>query len=180
MASNPSNPNGANQYNLDPRQKMCWEFYINPKSETFGSARASAMKAGYEEEYANQITTSEWFIVKLRRLNMLGKAEKVLDDMLTMPVLVVDKFGNERKKKSVEDEDDMDDEEQELITRTDPALVKIKQDTAKFLAERLGKDDGYSTRSELTAKDGEQISLGVVMLPPRNTTVEEIEDDTTA
>lgn len=170
-----TNPNGANQYLLDPRQKKCWEYYISPSSETFASARASAIKAGYEVDYADQITTAEWFLGRLRRLNMLSKAEKVLEDMLTLPVLVVDKWGNERRKKRTEDEDeeDMDEEDSELVTKTDPALVKIKQDTAKFLAERLGKDDGYSSRSEVTAKDGEDFALGVVMLPTKNTTVED-------
>jgi len=79
---NKSNPNGANQYLLDPRQKLCWELYVNPKSETFGNAMQSAIKAGYEESTANQITVEPWFLGRLRRLNMLGKAEKVLDEAL--------------------------------------------------------------------------------------------------
>lgn len=131
-----TNPNGANQFLLDPRQNECWKFYIDPTSESFGSARQSAMRAGYEEEYANQITTSEWFIVKLRRLNMLNKAEKVLDE--TLDLVTMTKKGN------------------------DSGLLKIKQDTAKFLAERLGKGDGYSTRNEITGANGEKLELSVV------------------
>lgn len=142
-----TNPNGANQYQMDPRQKLCWELYINPKSETFSNAYQSAMKAGYEEATAAQITTLNWFMEKCRRVNMLNKAEKVLDEMLEMPVLVnkIKGYG----------------EDKEMVVKTEPALVKIKQDTAKFVAERLGKDDGYSTRNELTGKDGERLNEGL-------------------
>lgn len=146
-----SNPNGANQYNLDPRQKLCWESYINPRSETFGNATQSALKAGYEENYARTITVTEWFVVKVRRLNLLGKAEKVLEEMIDMNTLTVVEVNGEQ------------------IIKNDPALSKIKQDTAKFIAERVGKDEGYSTRSELTGANGDQVNLGVIMLPPKET-----------
>jgi len=142
-----TNPNGANQYQLDPRQKMCWDFYINPKSETFSNAYKSALKAGYEESTALQITTEKWFTERVRRNNMLSKAEKVLDEMLEMPIEVLEWEGRG--------------EEAEQIVVTNPALVKVKQDTAKFVAERLGKDDGYSTRNEVTGKDGERLVEGL-------------------
>lgn len=131
-----SNPNNANQYVLDPRQKLCWDLYVNPKSKYFGNAYQAAQYVGYEESYAATITTQDWFKEKVRRLNMLSKSEKVLDEMLEMTVEQVKVVG-----------------ESEVVV-VDPSLVKIKQDTAKFLAERLGKDEGYSTRSELTGKDG--------------------------
>ena len=132
MKNKPSNPNNANQYQLDPRQKLCWENYINPKSETFGNAYQSAMKAGYEEGTAAQITTVDWFIEKRRRLNMLSKAEKVLDETLELDTL---------DEKGIHN----------------PSLLKIKQDSAKFVAERIGKDEGYSTRTEQTGKDGKDL-----------------------
>jgi endo-1,4-beta-mannosidase len=138
-----TNPNGANQYIFDPRQKLCWDIYINPKSKTFGNAYQSAVEVGYTESSAARITTEAWFAEKLRRLNMLGKAEKVLDEMLEMPVDIqkVEGYG----------------EDKELVIKTEPALVKIKQDTAKFIADRLGKDEGYSQRTELTAKGGDRL-----------------------
>ena len=136
-----TNPYGSNQYMLDPRQKLCWDSYINPKSETFGNATQSAVKAGYEYDYADQITTVDWFKGKLRKLNMLDKAEKVLDEMLDLEVISVKQ------------------EEGEQVVRVDPSLVKIKQDTAKFVAERLGKEEGFSARTEHTGKDGESLTI---------------------
>lgn len=137
--SNPSNPNGANQYQLDPRQKLCWENYINPKSETFGNATQSAIKAGYEEATANQITTFDWFIGKRRRLNMLSKAEKVLDETLDYIAL------NEEGK-------------------VDVGIGRLKLDAAKVIATTLGKDEGYSTRSEVTGKDGADLPTPIMVI----------------
>ena len=143
--SNPSNPNGSNQYALDPRQKLCWEYYISPKSETFGNAYQSSIKAGYEESYATQITVTQWFIDKVRRLNMLTKAEKVLEETLDMNVSITT-IVNEIE-----------------VIKIDPALAKIKQDTAKFIAERVGKDF-YSTRSEVTGAEGKDLTMNIVDL----------------
>lgn len=137
-----SNPNNANQYVLDPRQKLCWDFYVSPKSETFGNAYQSGVKAGYEESYCRTITDTEWFCDKVRRLNMLSKAEKVLEEMLELDTKTV-----------------KEDEDGEQIIRVDSALVKIKQDTAKFIAERVGKAEGYSTRTEHTGADGKDLTI---------------------
>ena len=121
---------------LDPRQKLCWESYINPKSKTFANAQQSALKAGYSEGAAAQITSYNWFLERCKRLTLLSKAEKVLEEYLDMN----DKYLNDKE-----------------IEIRSSALAKIKQDTAKFVAERLGKDEGYSTRVEQTGKDGEPI-----------------------
>lgn len=132
---NASNPNGANQYQLDPRQKLCWDSYINPRSETFGNATQSAIKAGYEPDYADQITTVEWFKGKLRKLNMLGKAENVLDKTLTY--------------------NPVDDEGKIKVD-----LLRVQTDVAKHITSTLGKDEGYSTKQEIdhTTK-GEKIEM---------------------
>lgn len=129
-----TNPNGANQYTLDPRQKICWDFYVNPKSETFGNAKASAIKAGYTEGTACQITTENWFIERLRRLQLLGKAEKVLDETLVLPAL---------------DEDG----------KFDKGIQALKLDAAKFVAKTQGKNEGYSERQEITGAEGKPLIL---------------------
>ncbi len=46
--------------------------------------------------------------------------------------------------------------EEKLEQFLDSDQEKIAQDTAKFLTERLGKE-AYSTRQELTAKDGDAL-----------------------
>ena len=41
---------------LTPQQEIFLSEYTNPKSPNFGNAVQSALKAGYEETYANNIT----------------------------------------------------------------------------------------------------------------------------
>lgn len=123
---NKPNPNGANQFVLDPRRKLFWEEYNNPKSEFFSNAYQAAMKVGYTEATAAVITTQEWFIDKLRRLNMLGKAEKVLDKTLTYEPV---------------------DEKGEI--KVD--LVRVQVDVAKHITKTLGKED-YGESNDLNIK----------------------------
>jgi len=130
--------------------------YINPNSETFGNATQSALKAGYSEGSARQITVTDWFLAKCSRVNLLNKAEKVLEEMLDLPVNVVDRYNRDKDDENFNSDED---EPQELVLRTEPALVKIKQDTAKFVSERLGKEIGYSTRVEQTGINGQPIAI---------------------
>lgn len=129
-----TNPYGANQYQLDPRQKLCWDLYVDPKSDTFGNAYKSASKAGYAEDSALQITVAPWFLEKTRTLNMLDKAERNLSEMLDLTT--VDEEG-----------------------KVDVGVLRVKADMTKFVAETQGKDKGYSKRVEQTGKDGEPIKL---------------------
>ena len=152
-----TNPNGANQYLLDPRQDKCWELYINPKSTTYGNAYQSAIKSGYAKTTGINITKEKWFLERTRRMNLLSKGEKILEKTLDMetnlpvigqfgPIMIpTGKFktnGREIKK---------------LLYGENDRLLKIQQDSAKFVTERLGKNKGYSTRSELTGADGKDL-----------------------
>jgi hypothetical protein len=136
-----SNPNKANQYVLDPRQKLCWDFYTDPKSETFSSGLASALKAGYERGTAEQITVADWFIEKLRTLNMLDKAERNLDKIMDM-----------------ETEQMVETKDGGLLSKQDAALVGQVAKVSMFIAERVGKAT-YSTRTELTGANGGAIQI---------------------
>lgn len=136
------NPNGANQYQLDPRQLICWEYYVDPKSETFGNATQSAIKAGYEPDYADQITTVEWFKGKVRRLNMLSKAERNLDKVLDFEM--ADKDG-----------------------KVNTPVASLVVDVSKTVVKTLGKDEGYSDRTEHTGKGGGAIAIEGVEITVR-------------
>lgn len=85
------------------------------------------MKAGYDDSYAEHIKQSTWFYGKLRQFSMVNNAEVALEEILDMPIQIV--------KASSHTES-----EPQLVVTTSPALIKIKQDTAKFVVERLGKD----------------------------------------
>lgn len=110
---------------LDPRQRLTWDNYINQvKPLTFGNAYASALSAGYAESYSRNICNQRWFKDKMRRTHLLGKAEKVLDKVLDM------------------------DTKDYLTGMEKGDLVRVQADTAKHITKTLGKDEGYSERTE--------------------------------
>lgn len=129
----PTNPNGANQYQMDPRQKLLWDSYINPKSETFSNAYKSALVAGYEEVTARQITGFDWFKEKQIRNNLLSKAEKVLDETLQIEV----QYDEKGLRHSAND--------------------RVRLDAAKFVAQTRGKEAGYENGGDLTVNSLTQI-----------------------
>jgi phage terminase small subunit len=134
---------------MNPQRLLFKEYYCNPESETFGNARQSAIKAGFGEHYADRIMSpeqgNEWVKEIIRDTQMLSKAEKVLGECLEM---------NTTRVVSVGDEDDEDVQ----IEQVDPQLVRIKQDTAKFVSSRLGKEK-WSERTEFTGRGGGPMSI---------------------
>ena len=71
---------------LDPRQSLFKEYYLDPNSQTFSNAQQSALRAGYSEEYAKNITGqgNEWFSEIIRDREMIEKAERNLDEFLDL------------------------------------------------------------------------------------------------
>lgn len=120
---------------LTPQQERFLACYTNPKSETFGNASQSAMKAGYKKDYADNITAEmpDWLQENLGDMRRLRKAEKNLDEVQNFEV--VDDDGN-----------------------VDVQLLDKRIKVDMFLAERLNKQK-YSTRSEITGKDGGAIEF---------------------
>ncbi len=67
---------------LDPRQTLFLTYYLDPKSETFSNAYKSALKAGYANEYAENLMSlmPDWLSENIdRRKRMLHKAESRLE-----------------------------------------------------------------------------------------------------
>ena len=148
-----TNPNGANQYMLDPRQALFWKLYTDPKLETFGNGLQTALKVGYEESTALHITKQLWFTEKLRRMNLLLKAEKVMEKTLETKHI---------KKKIGMFGPIVDPTTKEYVYEIDVSTLAIKNKVAMFVAERQGKDLGYSTRNELTGKDGKDLPTPIL------------------
>lgn len=70
---------------LTPQQQLFMSFYIDPTSESFSNAFRSAVRAGYSEEYALNITNlmPNWLSDFIGKDNtMLMKAERNLDRFL--------------------------------------------------------------------------------------------------
>jgi len=122
---------------LSPMQKLCWDNYTNPKSKTFSNASASARNAGFSSTYARTVMTREWFKQRQLKMGLLGKAERVLNKVMSIEC-TTDKEGQERAD-----------------------ILRVQVDAAKHVTKTLGKDEGWSERQELTGAGGEP----VVFLP---------------
>lgn len=127
---------------LSPRQIRFLKLYNDPKSPTFGNAYQSAKDAEYSEEYAQNLTGQmpDWLSENIRRRKrMLMSAENNLEEALNMEAgVVANKDG-------------------ELVEAKNIDVIKVKVDVSKFVAKTLGKDEGYSERTELTGKDGKEL-----------------------
>lgn len=141
------NKGGGDNNPFDPRREECWRFYLDKESNSYGNAFLSAIKSGYGKGYSKQITTQQWWLARVRRLGLLDKAEKVLDEDLEMDTVVpiIGMFGPIVDKKT-----------NKALTKIDPDLRRIRQSSATFISSRLGKKH-YSTRTELTGADGEKL-----------------------
>lgn len=142
-----TNPNGANDTTSDPREQIMWEIYVTKLAGGIDNAYASAIEAGYTKTTALQITVRKWFVERkehLVRMELLSTAEKVL-------------------KKAIEYKTDkIDYETGELKVNT--SLLSIQVGVATTIATTLGKNKGYSTRTELTGPDGKDLPSPIISI----------------
>jgi hypothetical protein len=131
----------ANQHTSDPREQIMWDIYVANIAKGIENAYQAAIEAGYSEDHSRNITLQGWFKErkdKLRRKEMLSKAEKVLDRTLTL--------------EPVDDKGEI---------KVD--LLRVQTDVAKHITNTLGKED-YSNRTEHTGRDGKDLPTPIVNL----------------
>lgn len=143
----PANPYRANQWIKDPRQDRMWEMYmgfwnkgINP------NAKQCALDAGYSETSAMNITNFNWFkerFARLKRKDMLSKAERNLDRILDLDYTKLDELTGER-------------------TAIDIDKLKVVADISKMTATTLGKDEGYASKTTLDQKVSGEVKVRAV------------------
>jgi hypothetical protein len=125
------NPNGANGSTSDPREQIMWDIYIANLTKGAVNAYDAAIEAGYSKDHSRNITLQGWFkerLAKLKRRDMLSKAERVLEKALDYETDYLDKETGEKRVKV--------------------DLLRVQTDVAKTIATTLGKEEGYSTKIE--------------------------------
>ncbi len=134
MSETNPNPHGANGVTSDPREQVCWEFYVESIINGQENAYASAIKAGYSEDSARNVTMRDWFkerLGKLKRKDMLSNAEKLLAKVIMYEHM---------------DEDG----------KVNVPLLAQQIKVSETLVTTLGKNDGYSTKNETDITSGGQ------------------------
>lgn len=129
------NPNGANGTTSDPREQIMWDIYVSNLSKGIDNAYKAAVEATYSKDHAENITLQGWFKerkAKLKRKDMLSKAERNLDKVLDFEMMT---------------------DEGRVNTQVASLVIGV----STTIANTLGKEEGYSTRQELTGKNGEGI-----------------------
>lgn len=107
---------------LDPRQQAFLVNYMDPDSPTYLNIYRSALKAGYANEYAENIMSlmPKWLSRQMEYKNrVVVKAKRKLEDML--------------------DDKKVD--------------KKTQLDAAKFTLKTLGKDEGFTERTESVSQN---------------------------
>jgi hypothetical protein len=128
-----------------PQRELFWKHYFNPDdTETFGNATQAALASGWDEKQAPSVSQQTWFKIGTRRAEMKDVAEGVLSEMLKLP---------KTRTQIIKGEE---------VVIEDPALIKIKQDTAKYITSTLMKKH-YSTRNENTGPNGGPVRQEVVL-----------------
>ena len=123
---------------LNPQQEQFLALYTNPKSETFANAVQSALKAGYTENYANNITglMPDWLFENIGDLRRLRKAESILDKTMDM-----DPVGPDGK--------------------VDSALLSNQLKASTLILKGPGKAK-YAERTEHTGSGGAPLTIELV------------------
>lgn len=111
---------------IDPRQLKTIEGYKNPKSATFGNLKQSAISAGYNVDYADQLSSIRpaWLTEAMQSdVAMVQRAERNLKKYIELDI-------NLNGKKDVD-------------------LAKLQVDVSKFILKTLAKQK-YSEDSDST------------------------------
>jgi len=118
--------------NKTPKQITFLAKYHDPKSDTYGNAFRSAIISGFSTEYARNVTAQmpKWLSETLEDSKMLRKAERNIDSFLDLetkePVITTTGIL-------------IDKNTDEVITKENSNLLRIKADTSKFVAEKIGR-----------------------------------------
>lgn len=108
------------------------------------NAKQAALTAGYSETTAANITNLGWFKEKFQRLkrkDFLSKAERNLEKFLDLDYSKLDDLGNE-------------------VVDIDKA--RLVADMTKLTVTTLGKDEGYSSKSQIDQKVSGEVQIKAV------------------
>lgn len=130
------------------RRQLCWDLYVKSVRNGAPNARGAAIAAGFSENTAINIGNQRWFKEKkdkLRKSTMLSKAEKNLSKMLNL----------DYSKMKIHE----DGTEEEIV---DKDLLRVVYDVSKTVVTHLGKDEGWSTKTEVTGKMDSEIKINSI------------------
>lgn len=162
------------EYKLNPRRAAFVAYYLDPKSQTRGNAKQSAILAGFEETYANNILVNlpPWLKEKMEAYQaqgLLAKAERNLENMLDMEVReqAMGAFGPIYEKvpigKKIRGKKQKF--KQVAVMKDNIGKMKIKADVSTFVAKTVGRKV-YGSEGDETPAANSIINLTQINIHP--------------
>ena len=133
---------------FDPRREIFWKYYLSTVKAGRPNKKASAIAAGFSEGTAMTIGNTQWFQAKLKKLKrsrMLSKAEQNISNILSL---------NYSQMKVLDDGTE--------VQEIDKDVLRVVADMSKTIATTLGKDEGYSMKTEVSGKTETEIKINAV------------------
>lgn len=144
-----TNPKERNLSRIDgERRQLCWDLYVKSLRTGYPSAQQAAREAGFSNNTAINIRNMRWFKDKLKTLGksrMVSKAERNLSRILDM----------DYSKMKIHE----DGSEEEII---DKDVLRVVADVSKTVVTHLGKDEGWSTKTEIAGKMDSEIKINSI------------------
>lgn len=128
-------PHLRNKNQDNARRELCWNLYLKTIREGNPSGYKAAIGAGFSPNTAINIGSMRWFKDKkdnLRRSKMMSNAERNISRILNLGLTKIKKLE--------------DGSEEEVF---DPDKARIVADLSKLIVTTLGKDMGYSSKTEV-------------------------------
>jgi hypothetical protein len=128
-------PQLRNKNQSNARRELCWNLYLKTVRDGNPSARQAARDAGFAENTAINIGNIKWFKDKkdkLRRSKMMSNAERNIARLMNIGIT---------KLRNLEDGST-----EEVF---DVEKARIVADMSKLIVTTLGKDLGYSSKTEV-------------------------------
>lgn len=130
------------------RRQLCWDLYMKSIRRGSPNAYKAALAAGFSNATSLNIGNLAWFKQKKEKIfrsKLMSNAERNIARVINM------KYS---KMKILDDGT-----EEEVI---DKDLMKVVLDMSKLVVTTLGKDKGYSTKTEVVGNVGGEIKINSV------------------
>lgn len=140
------------------RRQLCWDLYIKSIKNGSPSARNAALEAGFAPNTAQNIKSLPWFkkkLATLRQSKMMSNAEANVSRALRVQW---------SKMKTLEDGSE--------VEEIDKDLFKTVVDTSWRVLETLGKDRGYTKKTEIDGNMNGEIKINSVSYADNPQTIE--------
>jgi len=130
------------------RQQKAWEFYVKSWKDGKPNVLQAGLAAGYSRATAAQLNNFKWFKDKkdkLRRSVMMTKAERNLSNILNLDYSQIKILPDGTEKKGINAD-----------------VLRVVADISKTIVTTLGKDVGYSTKTEVGGKMESEIKINSI------------------